>query len=79
MNENNVEPKMDLEFDDNWNGVLVIECTKCGTITKKKLSELNAGDQVDCSCGISFSFSGDDLSGIQSSLDSLKKTLKSFS
>lgn len=76
---NTLEPKLDIEFDNNWNGTLIIECPVCNTITKKHLAELSNGSVVNCTCGTSFPFSGDDLSGIQDSMDSLRKTLQSFS
>lgn len=72
------EPKIDLEFDNNWNGILVISCPQCKKKTKRKLSELNPGKEVSCSCGFTVSFSGDDLRGVQRSLNDLKKTLKNF-
>ena len=78
MNETNIEPKLDLELDDNLNGILVITCQQCGHVTKKSLSELKRGSDVKCKCDMLFHFTGDDLSGIQDSFNSLKKTLQSF-
>ncbi len=74
----NKEPKVDLEFDNNWNGILNITCPKCQRTMKKHLREIPPGKEVACSCGFTVKFSGDDLRGIQRSFDDLKRTLKNF-
>lgn len=72
------EPRIELDVDNNLNGVLTITCPECSNKIKKNLRELSPGKEVSCSCGFTVSFTGDDLRKTQKSLDDLKKALKSF-
>lgn len=72
------EPKIEFGVDKNLKGILVITCPDCGKKLKKNAKEISPGKEVACSCGFTVSFSGDDLRGVQRSLDDLKRTLKSI-
>ena len=54
------ELKIDLDIDDNLKGALTTTCPECKKKTKKKLLELSPGKEISCSCGVTFSFSGDE-------------------
>ncbi len=72
------EPKIELDLDNNMNGILIITCPECKKKMKKKFRELSPGKEASCSCGFTVNFSGDDLRSTQRSLDDLKRTLKNF-
>lgn len=73
------DSEVDLEIDDNWNGILVMRCPKCKRMTKRSLSALAPGTKVDSSCGhTTFKMSGDDFRRVQRSLDDSKRTIESL-
>jgi len=69
---------VDLEIDDNLNGILDITCPRCRSHIKKKLQNLGQGTDVTCTCGAIFQISNDGFRSAQRSLDQLKRTLSSF-
>ena len=67
---------IELEVDDNLNGILLITCPGCQNIIKQKLKDLDPGSAVTCTCKTSFNISDDGFRSAQRSLDDFKKTLR---
>ena len=72
------EPNIELDIDNNLNGILIITCPECRRKMKKKLRELSPNKEISCSCGFTVNFTGDDLRSTQRSLNDLKRTLNNF-
>ena len=68
------EPKIDLELDNKFNGILIITCPRCRKKMKEKFQNLRSKKNIECSCGFTVSFAGGDLRDVQRSLNSLKRT-----
>lgn len=73
-----VPPKIELEFDKNWNAILVVTCPQCNHKIKRHLRNLPPGSVIECDCGYGVTLTGDDLQSLQKSVDNLKRTLRSF-
>ncbi|MCK5540173.1 MAG: hypothetical protein KAI69_04530 [Deltaproteobacteria bacterium] len=74
----NKELKIDIDLDDNWNGVITIECPDCSNSITKPFSDIHPKSEIPCPCGFIMSFEGGDLSDIQRGLDDLKRTLENL-
>lgn len=72
------DPNIDLKIDNNLNGILVATCRQCKRKLEKKFIELSPGKEIKCSCGFTFSISGDGLRSAQRGLDDLKRSLDNF-
>jgi len=74
----NNEPEIDLEIDDNMNGILIIGCPECRRKSKTKLRNIKQGIEIKCTCGYTVSFADNELRKMQKSFDDLKRALDDF-
>ena len=72
------ETKIDIDFDNNMNGILLITCGNCKSKKKKPLKTLRKGTDIKCSCGATFEISDNGFKEIQQSFDDLTKTLNNI-
>lgn len=72
------ELKFTFGFDDNWDGMLVMQCPRCGEITQEKLATLDAGKKLSCGCGFTVTLQGKDLKGAEENLATMRNALKSL-
>ena len=72
------EPEIDIEVDDDMNGIAVIRCPQCDIVSRTPMNTLADGSTVDCSCGFTIRLEGDGFSAMQRDLDDIKRLLDDF-
>lgn len=78
MNEFEETHQIDIDFDDDLNGFLVLKCLIVGTTKRIPLSEIHPGYTHKCECTANIHFTGDDISELQRAFDDLKRSLSNF-
>lgn len=69
---------IEVEVDDEMNGIAVIRCPQCSSISRTRMDSLADGSTVDCSCGFVIRLDGDGFAAMQRDLDDFKRLLDDF-
>ncbi len=72
------EPTIDIDTDDDLNGIAIIGCPKCGTETRHAMDKISDGSTIECSCGFTIKIGGDGFAAMQREFDDIKRLLDDF-
>lgn len=56
---------IEVEVDDEMNGIAVIRCPQCDSISRTRMDSLADGSTVDCSCGFVTMMDGDGFTAVR--------------